>query len=370
MKRISLYLILYIASLCSASAAGYKSTLVKSLAMAIGYCPSDTVSVGYHDAATSYRKPIVVCYDSDHTLTNIGLKLFHPDIRASYSPIVTDFLERYFLQLCTWKDKSTLSQKLHDDKVMFTAGSVSAISSITPETAFCISRTDSKYYEATWSVNSKPILSVAFPIQYELLLGMPQAEIEQGLADEIFHTMPATFAPPQPQSLTETVEGIYQSAPVANYMIETLTTCTYYTKDNDGSYSLIVDAAHPDMSATNIFHDASAFDNNIVIDQELYGFKKKHFVASLQQLVAMFKMQGFTVYTSVESTSADARRVLIVAESKDLGYNHMLSVVVPDSFISNPKAEFTARLFAYIPTHNLKNLYKQSTSTHKKINVR
>ena len=46
----------------------------------------------------------------------------------------------------------------------------------------------------------------------------------------------------------------------------------------------------------------------------------------------------------------------------------MLSVKVPRDFIDSPTAELEASVNAFIPTHNIKNLYQKYTkSTNKKI---
>ena len=76
--------------------------------------------------------------------------------------------------------------------------------------------------------------------------------------------------------------------------------------------------------------------------------------------------ENLTVYTAVETEYDNGTKVLVIAENKDLGYNHVLSVIVPKAFLSSPTLEFPAKLNAFITTHNVKNLYEKYKKGPKK----
>ena len=45
----------------------------------------------------------------------------------------------------------------------------------------------------------------------------------------------------------------------------------------------------------------------------------------------------------------------------------MLSVVIPDKYISDNNAVLKVRLTSYIPTHNVKSLFKKESVNRRKI---
>ena len=99
---------------------------------------------------------------------------------------------------------------------------------------------------------------------------------------------------------------------------------------------------------------------------QLYGFKKLEYVVSLRQWLNYCHAEKLIVYTAVETEYDNGTKVLVIAENKDLGYNHILSVIVPKAFLSIPTLEFSAKLNAFITTHNVKNLYEQYKKGPKK----
>lgn len=159
-----------------AQQAQFASNLLAEMAKGLKYQPIDTLKPGSYPVGTAYGKPIVVEYDNQHVVRQIGIQLFAPQMKQEANPVVYNFIERYFLEIYQWKNKPTsLEQKLHDDKVYFTKGTIKDCAKITDQSLFSINRVEDKYYEVSWqkAPGTAPFLSLAFPIQYELLLGMP-----------------------------------------------------------------------------------------------------------------------------------------------------------------------------------------------------
>ena len=72
------------------------------------------------------------------------------------------------------------------------------------------------------------------------------------------------------------------------------------------------------------------------------------------------------VYFAVEEEHEDGLRALLIAHSRDLGFNHMMSLLIPDNFVQKRNAILKATLNAYIPTQNVKDLYQQYVAKPKK----
>lgn len=353
-------------STVGAQHAAFHSKLLEKIGKSIGYTPVDTLHAGTYPAGTALGKPLIAEYDSRHTVVNLGFHLFSQEMKQLYASDVYSFLERYFLELYVWKDKSTLQLKLNDDKVFFTSGSIASLKNIDVSTSCSISRTEDKYYEVTWTdQKGNRILSVAFPIQYELLLGMPQVEIANTIYDRIV-TAPEYADTISEQQLEAISDCIYRTTPKKHYELESVNDCRYFRKDKVGRYQLIMDSSDIEHSVTNAFLMLSKCNNPMKVEQSVYGFKELNYTITLQQWLRYCHSASSTIYASIEEEYDDGYKVLIIAQNKDLGFNHLLSVLVPRNFLEKPTAEFKCKLNAFVPTHNVKNLYQQYKKKTKK----
>ena len=73
------------------------------------------------------------------------------------------------------------------------------------------------------------------------------------------------------------------------------------------------------------------------------------------------------VFFAIEEVREDGVLALVIAQSKELGCHHLLSVVIPDKFIKDQNAVLKVKMTPYIPVHNVKNLYQKQSTTHKKV---
>ena len=69
---------------------------------------------------------------------------------------------------------------------------------------------------------------------------------------------------------------------------------------------------------------------------------------------------------AIEEETEDMLKVFVIAENITLNYNHVLLVYVPKDFMVNPTAIFNASVNAFIPTHNVTNLYEEYKDKPKK----
>ena len=103
------------------------------------------------------------------------------------------------------------------------------------------------------------------------------------------------------------------------------------------------------------------------VEQSVYGMKTIDYTLSLQQWLNYCAQLGMKVFFAVEEQQEDGLLVVVVAQSRELGFNHLLSVVIPDKFVLDKNAVLKVRLSPYIPTHNVKDLYQKESVNHKKI---
>jgi len=297
-----------------------------------------------------------------------GLKLFSPAIHdaASYSQqVVMDFIERYFGKELPAQRQTTLEHKMADDKVYFRKGSISDLRLINDTMPLSITLLD-RYYEVKWQKQEEPFVTIVFPAQYDLLLGKQKDEALNKLKESILAAPDRSLANVIPDSLTLLDDNVWQSK-TEYFELESLNDAIYYNKVRE-DYLPLFEASHLDYSAANLFHGLIAYkDYRMYVEQSVYGMKTINYTLSLQQWLDYCAQLGLKIYFAVEEQREDGLLAIVIAQSRELGFNHLLSVVIPDKFVTDQNAVLKVRLSPYIPTHNVKDLYQKESANHKKI---
>lgn len=297
-----------------------------------------------------------------------GLKLFSPEMHdaASYpQQVVMDFIERYFGQELPSTKQTTLEHKMADDKVFFRKGSISDLRQINDTMPLSITLLD-RYYEVQWKKQEEPFVTIVFPAQYDLLLGKQKDEALNTLKESILAAPDRSMTTVTPDSLTMIDDSIWQFK-TEHFELESLNDAIYFNKVRE-DFQPLFEASHLDYSAANLFHGLIADkDYRMYVEQSVYGMKTINYTLSLQQWLNYCALLGMKIYFAVEEQREDGLLAIVIARSRELGFNHLLSIVIPDKFVTDQNAVLKVRLSPYIPTHNVKDLYQKESANHKKI---
>lgn len=283
------------------------------------------------------------------------------------NPAVCEFLSHYINEVRTWSSPDvSVVRKMRDDKFLILDGSLDNVDRMNDSTSFSLIRYEDKSYEAIWKDGNKVLLQVAFPIQYELILGLPQNEIEQHLQEHIMSAQPIIANDDAPLVTVESIApNVYRSVPKRHYQLPALNNCQYFYKDKSGVLKHICDTAQIEYTIANLFQNGLAKDYLMQVRQKVYGFKHLDYTISLQQWLNYCAAEKMTCYVAIEEITEETIQVLIVAENKDLAYNHLLSVLVPRVLLNRKKGTMLVKLNAFIPTHNITDMYEQYTTKPK-----
>ncbi len=296
-----------------------------------------------------------------------NLKLFSSEQRDMVSPsqiVVMDFLERYFSELPKVKH-TTVSTKMADDKVYFRNGSLSDLHQIADTMPFSINLKN-RYYEVEWKKQEQPYVTIVFPAQYDLLLGMSQEEAQRKLKETILAAPQRIDSVKMPNDTVMMKDSVYMSKS-AYLELESFNDATYYNKV-DSLFKPCFDTHHLDYSAANLFHGLIAdADYRMHVEQSLYGLKSIRYIITLRQWLDYCATWGLKVFFGVEEQREDGLLGLVIAQNQELGFNHMLSVVIPDKFVEDKNAVLKVRMTSYIPTHNVKSLFQKELVNRRKI---
>ena len=307
---------------------------------------------------------LVVCSTS---ALSQNLKLFSSEQRDMVSPsqiVVMDFLERFFSELPKVKH-TTVSTKMTDNRVYFRNGSLSDLHQIADTMPFSINLTN-RYYEVEWKKQEQPFVTIVFPAQYDLLLGMSQDEAQRKLKETILAAPQRRDSVQIPNDTILIEDSIYMSKS-AYLELESFTDATYYNKV-DSAFKPCFETQHLDYSAANLFHGLIAdADYRMYVEQSVYGLKTINYTLTLRQWLNYCATWGLKVFFGVEEQREDGILGLVIVQNKELGFNHMLSVVIPDKFVEDKKAVLKVRMTSYIPTHNVKSLFQKESVNRRKI---
>ena len=299
--------------------------------------------------------------------------LFTDEVKQDYPSVVYDFLERYLYEIDSLSRKGEpILQRMRDDKLIVTDGDISMAKSITPQTPFTISTSNDRYYQVEWlDTTGAVVLGLAFPMQYELLLGKPKVQIEKEFKEHLktFNT----YVPisPDAETLRQDSDGVWKTDPVSFYYLGSLNTECYFQKIDSLHFRPFFDSSDLWKSAANLFQGMidSIDAYQLYVEQNLYGYQKEQYRVSLRNWLAYCQAMKLDVYLAIEEEREDGLKALLIAHSTDLGFNHMMSLVLSDNFVTKPNATIKATLNAYIPTQNVKDLYQQYVAKPKKKNI-
>ena len=303
------------------------------------------------------------------SLSAQGLKLFSPEIHDAagyHHRVVMDFLERYFGKELPAQRQTTTEHKMADDMVYFRKGQPADLYQIADTMPFSINLLD-RYYEVEWMKNQEPFVKVVFPAQYDLLLGMQQDEAQQRLKEFVLAAPAREDTLLVPDDLQLLDDSIFRHQSEI-FELESLNDAIYYNKVC-ASFQPVFDDQHLDYSAANLFHGLiHGVDYRMYVEQSVYGMKTIGYSLMLSQWLNYCAQLGMKIYFAVEEQREDGVLAIVIAQCRELGFNHMLSVVIPDKFVNDQNAVLKVRLTSYIPTHNVKDLYQKQSTSHKKVN--
>lgn len=371
MRKAFLFFAMLLCFTVEATAQSYRyaTTLLRQLAYRVRFSP-DTAHFnnGICFAMPFRGYPVVVESDTGKVIRHVGLSLFSNDMKKEVKPQDADimrFIERYVLDMMSQHD-ARLVDKMADDKVYFRKGNLTELANQARQLTFSLTK-HPNYYEAIWSHNGNTAIDMVFPPKAELLQGATLVELQDAFKGLIQSASTKVLPEKtwEENELTKKDGGLWLT-PQTHYVIAELNNALTLEK-KQGKFHPVFDAEHKEASALNLALGAVCDKNfKLVIEQTLYGFKTVQYTATLNQWLNYCAQNRLRLYASVEEVREDGLKLFVLAENPNLGYNHVMSLVIPTEFCENPKTVLKATLTTYIPTDNVKNLYQNYKAKQKK----
>ena len=346
MKQFVLYIISFLLFSTSATAqVKFRTSELQRLAKTLNVDAS-TLPEGFsHPTAKGLHLTVRV---EDQMVDHIGLQLFSDDIRLVGNSPIFDFLERYFLLLKYPTSVKTANLMMRDDQFQFLNGSLNTIDDLRPTDGFSYNY-DKHRYTATWERDGQTLLSVSFPVEYELISGENKIEAEENLQRAVRKAV---------------IRKQQDNGQQNDTYLDLFSNRLYFAGDQ-----LIASSQHPAETAANMMLSTNAPGNySLSITQISYGFKRKVFDVPLHQWIAFCQNSGCELYFGVENIEPNGDISAVVLAVNDAeNYNHVLTVTIPANIIDRRQGTLTARLYPYVPTHNVMNMFAGYRKSNPKV---
>ena len=107
------------------------------------------------------------------------------------------------------------------------------------------------------------------------------------------------------------------------------------------------------------------FDINVT--QISYGFQKKVFQVPLRQWIAFCQNSGCQLYFGIDEMNEQGDiSAVVLAVNQAENYNHVLTINTNTEVIDARKGVIETRLYPYVPTHNVLNMFADYRKSNPK----
>lgn len=276
----------------------------------------ETLRLGERD-----RSDLIIRKSSDGIIEHIGIPLFSSEMRTLLPSPIYDYLEFALLDHKYQINKNALQQQ----RIRFFKGSWEEMERITPSDVCTIDNRDDKWYIVRWSRNNQEILSVVVPIDYELLANSNRREMEQDFSRNLKRYQPAT------KQTASAKRRLNASQP----------------KETLSDILLTADHASVQVSLSIKFLYA--------------GFYKETISVTLPQWMGFCHSEGCTPYYIYEGANNDQASAMLLMYNRSEGYAHLLHLYAPISQLESTTQNYQGKVYMFIPTNNVADLYAQAT---------
>lgn len=329
----------------------------------------DTIGDGcYYDSLRWEKYPVSVRV-RDSVVNHIGIRLFTKSDRDSMPPSpVYDFMERYLLEDCLGRASKEYDYGHHKaDGVVVEAGNLKNLHKVCGDSTlmFTVTLDNGRKYRLGWSRDEKEVFRISFPASNRLMCGYSIDEGERRLAARIMRADSTTRQPlvvdrPELEKCDSTV-GSFHIRRGDCFVLPLVNNDRYYFV-NDTITTLLYGPSYPIESIANLFVTGEIGNRFTArIRMHRYGGKVEEFSVPLNSLLNFFRdEEGCTPYFGLKGYYPERKRLTALFEMVNPlnGYQHLMSVTFDAETLTSREGDIDIRLTPYLPTHDVKNLYK------------
>lgn len=348
----------------------YKNALLSELALRLSSFHVTADSPGeYWVTEVCAGRPIVIHRDRNQKIDHIGVKLFNRAIVEKHPSPIYYFVERYLLEILLLDDEEDIKGKLKRERVTISSelyellsykqGVRNILGDASLGTSVYVTCNNNRYLMSCIK-DKNIVLSLEFPVCYELITGNTKLEAENSLYPSLlFYKPDKHFMADVPKDLV-VPHGNMLTCNDDYYATEQMISTSYYRKQKNDT--LVVFASDYIMESTyNLFNAYVDQSVNVEITQSLYGNKSNTFTYSLPVFMHFLRSQGCGVYTAIQTMDDDRISGAVMAVNMELGYQHLMLFTFDRTLFEHPdKKVVKVKMYSYIPIHNVSSLFYEN----------
>lgn len=352
----------------SVGAVSFATQRLREMSQYLHLTRLDTLRTGESYGYTYRGRPLVIRVNEWEEVEHIGLRLFGSNLRRQYPSPVYDFLERHLLERMAVPANSESGIRIFWDKVSFNVGSPETALQLDTTATFTDNYLDLKFYRVAWMVNEDVVLEVAFDMDWQLISGCNEIELEQNFIRSLGRIKAGKNSWPRTTTFPDEGDEFVTSG--SFFITPFVQNNLYYTKEY-GQWKLVRNMEHAAWAVSNIALTGGMGETTamqLTIDR--YGFKRDTLATTYRQFMQLCLDEGCVPYFGIKGRNGDAYDGTLFLVNYRGGYLHLLSTHIPTSIVDHPtSAAIKGRLYTYIPLFNVsdKTINPQSykSKTHK-----
>lgn len=242
--------------------------------------------------------------------------------------------------------------------------------SVSQDADFSISFNDARY-QASWSKNGSTLCRCTFPADVELLRGKNRIALEQELYDR-FSSVDLTSVGNGKMTVRKG-EGL-KPIPLSPYMVDDKGFYISPKLKHQVFYAPVAE----ESDCYKLLHDKSRYTLETISNVMLTGESPEKLLLNLTMsmyhgnqtvripLKALFRIlsQEYSKpYFGIEEYDGKFVEASCIWVNEAEGFNHILWVRFPIAALSDSNVEIEARMYPYVPTHNVKSLFDELTES-------
>ena len=280
---------------------------------------------------------------------------------------VYQFAESYFNRLLSITPQERL-WRMAADGVTIEAGKLENLSLVNSHTTLNIAVKDTRGVLSIAN-GEFPVISISFPMSYQLIRQKNQKELEDMLVDDLKTFRSAEKAAPQNvdrSQLVNTAPGFFVDKGNV-YYIDAINNDLYYQEDKNRNLNLVCSADHLLESVANLLLEENAGCRfSLEMKVHRYGFQLDTLQVDLNHWIAYCKKSGCELFVGIKQIGTAYVSAAVFAVNHYLHYNHVETVHFPIAVLEEKKGILKSDAYVFIPTHNLSGLFEEMNFVTKK----
>lgn len=286
-------------------------------------------------------------------------RLFSADVRRLQPSPVYDFLEQALADYQAQRADRQLILK----KVQFARGSWNTLATVRPDDECQISILDDRRYVVQWLRGGSELVTLSFPVDYELLSGSTRRQLERSLVSRLrTYRSPAAalHLPSTVDGMTRRSDNLYVKAGASFKPMPKVKGDTYYTIGSNGRPAYVVDRHYPAESLANML--LAAVRPAAVLSLNFLMSDNNHQQANITvgQWFSFSQKEGCTPYYIYEGFDGTTHSAMLVADNPQWGYAHMLHVTCRAEELTADVPNLKAKAYLYIPLANVLDFFART----------